>query len=143
MKPDYKNWMPKGMIWTGCGATVLFLILWIAFGLSGLLSGTAKTVLFIAFLVLTIIALCVTVWMILMYRAFSYDGKRQMSKSIIEGIAEYVKLPDGGTGLDVGCGSGALTIACAKRNPNASFVGIDRWGKEYASYNKPLCESNA
>ena len=143
MKPDYKNWMPKGMIWTAAGITALFLILWIVFGLTGLVSDAAKTVLFIVFLILTIIALCVTVWMILMYRAFSYDGKRQMSKQIIEGIADYVKLPDGGTGLDVGCGSGALTIACAKRNPNASFIGIDRWGKEYASYNKPLCESNA
>ncbi len=45
--------------------------------------------------------------------------------------------------MDVGCGSGALTIACAKRNPKASVVGIDRWGKEYASYNKALCERNA
>ena len=143
MKPDYKNWMPKGMIWTSVAATALFLILWVVFGLTGLVSGMAKTVLFIVFLALTIIALCVTVWMLLLYCAFSYNGKRQMSKQIIEGIAEHVKLPDGGTGLDVGCGSGALTIACAKRNPNASFVGIDRWGKEYASYNKPLCEKNA
>lgn len=143
MKPDYKNWMPKGMIWTSVGATALLLTLWIVFGLSGFFSGTAKTVLFIAFLVLTIIALCVTGWMILLYRAFDYNGKRQMSKQIVEGIAEYVKLPDGGKDLDVGCGSGALTIACAKRNPNASFIGIDRWGKEYASYNKPLCENNA
>ena len=143
MKPDYKNWMPKGMIWTSAAATVLFLILWIVFGLTGLVSGTAKTVLFVVFLVLTIIALCVTAWMLLLYCAFSYNGKRQMSKQIIEGVAEHVKLPDGGTGLDVGCGSGALTIACAKRNPQASFVGIDRWGKEYASYNKPLCEKNA
>ena len=36
-----------------------------------------------------------------------------------------------------------LTIACAKRNPAATFIGIDRWGKEYASFNKPLCENNA
>ena len=78
MKPDYKNWMPKGMIWTAAGITALFLILWIVFGLTRLVSGAAKTVLFIVFLILTIIALCVTVWMILMYRAFSYDGKRQM-----------------------------------------------------------------
>lgn len=58
-------------------------------------------------------------------------------------IAKHVKLPDGGKGLDVGCGSGALAIACAKRSPHASFVGIDRWGKEYASFNLPLCEQNA
>ena len=45
---------------------------------------------------------------------------------MIEGIVQYVALPDGGKGLDVGCGSGALTIACAKRNPHAQMVGIDR-----------------
>ena len=42
-----------------------------------------------------------------------------------------------------GCGSGALAIAVAKRNPKASVVGIDRWGKEYASFSKALCERNA
>ena len=143
MKPDYKNWMPKGMVLSGFAATAVFLILFIVFGLTGIVSGTLKTVLFIVFLAGTIIGLCVSVWMILLYRAFSYNGKRQMSRKIIEGIAGYVKLPDDGKGLDVGCGSGALTIACAKRNPTAAFIGIDRWGKEYASFNKPLCENNA
>ena len=143
MKPDYKNWMPKGMVLSGFAATAVFLILFIVFGLTGIVSGTLKTVLFIVFLAGTIIGLCVSVWMILLYRAFSYNGKRQMSRKIIEGIAEYVKLPEGGKGLDVGCGSGALAIACAKRNPTADFIGIDRWGKEYASFNKPLCENNA
>ena len=143
MKPDYKNWMPKGMVLSGFAATAVFLILFIVFGLTGIVSGTLKTVLFIVFLAGTIIGLCVSVWMILLYRAFSYNGKRQMSRKIIEGIAGYVKLPEGGKGLDVGCGSGALAIACAKRNPTAAFIGIDRWGKEYASFNKPLCENNA
>ena len=78
-----------------------------------------------------------------MYRAFSYDGTRQMSKQIIEGISSYVKTPDGGKCLDVGCGSGALSIACAKKNPGAQIIGIDRWGKEYASFSKNLCESNS
>ena len=143
MKPDYKNWMPKGMVLSAVIVTAVFLLLFIIFGFTGLISGVLKTVLFIVFLVGTVIGLCASLWMILMYRAFSYNGKRQMSRQIIEGVAEYIKLPDGGKGLDVGCGSGALAIACAKRNPNASFVGIDRWGKEYASFNKPLCENNA
>ena len=144
MKTDYKNWMPKGMIaGFGIGAGVCIALL-IVFGFSPLLpDGGWKTGLTIAFSVLSIVFVFVTIWMILMYRAFSYNGKRQMSRQIIEGLAKQVHIPDGGVGLDVGCGSGALTIACAKRNPRASMIGIDRWGKEYASFNLPLCERNA
>ncbi len=142
MKPDYKNWMPKGMIWSFAAAFALFAAGMIL-SLCLLPGGTLKTLLVIVFALAAAIFLGLSVWSVLMYRAFSYDGKRQMSKQIIEGIAEYVKLPEGGKGLDVGCGSGALAIACAKRSPKASFVGLDRWGKEYASFNKPLCERNA
>ena len=66
-----------------------------------------------------------------------------MAKQIIDGTAAYVKLPEGGKCLDVGCGSGALSIAVAKRNPKAEVIGIDRWGREYASFSKTLCENNA
>ncbi|MCR5279813.1 MAG: class I SAM-dependent methyltransferase [Lachnospiraceae bacterium] len=144
MKADYKNWMPKGMVLgTACGAGIA-LVLYIVFGIAPVLQkGTLRTVLSIVFLVLTIMLALVTIWMFLMYRAFSYNGKRQMSRQIIEGIAAYVKIPDGGKGLDVGCGSGALTIACAKKKPKATMLGIDRWGKEYASFSKNLCENNS
>ena len=77
------------------------------------------------------------------YRSFSYDGERKLSKQIIDDTAKHITLPEGGVGLDIGCGSGALTIACAKRNPQGKMVGIDRWGKEYASFSLPLCEKNA
>ena len=120
MKPDYKNWMPKGMIYSflfaalGCGiAAVCFRLL---------PDSTLKTVLTIAFAVLAVVFCGLTVWSILMYRAFDYNGKRQMSRQIIVGTAEYVKLPTGGKCLDVGCGSGALAIAVAKRNPQAQVV---------------------
>ena len=88
MKPDYKNWIPKGMLFSLISGTVLSLALLLVF-------------------------------------------------------AEHITLPEGGVGLDIGCGSGALTIACAKRNPQGKMVGIDRWGKEYASFSLPLCEKNA
>ena len=44
MKPDYKNWMPKGMVYGGAVITILFLILFIVFGCTGIVSGTLKTV---------------------------------------------------------------------------------------------------
>ena len=126
--------MSKGMIWSFAAATIVALVLTLIVSIGWLKN---------SFLILTVILAGMTVWTILMYRAFSYNGKRQMSRQIIDGVAEYVKLPDGGRGLDVGCGSGALTIAVAKRNPNGKVFGIDRWGAEYASFSKKLCEDNA
>ena len=35
------------------------------------------------------------------------------------------------------------TIAVAKRNLQGTVTGIDRWGAEYASFSKRLCEDNA
>jgi len=126
--------MPKGMIWSFAVAGAVCLALAIVVGTSWLK---------IVFFVLAIVWTMATLWALLMYRNFSYDGKRQMSRQIIDGVAAHITMPEGGRGLDVGCGSGALTIAVAKRNPKSRMVGIDRWGKEYASYNKPLCERNA
>ena len=144
MNPNYKNWMPKGVIRGTAAGCAVCLVLFLVFGVSGLLAaGVWRTVLTILFLVLTIALLAVTAWMVLLYRAFSYDGKRQLSRVIIDGVAARVVLPEGGRGLDVGCGSGALTIAVAKRNPKARMSGIDRWGAEYSSFSKTLCEENA
>ena len=57
---DYKNWMPKGMIYSflggalGCGAVAIIL--------NRLLDGTLKTVLTIIFAVLAAIFCGLTVW---------------------------------------------------------------------------------
>ena len=135
MKADYKNWMPKGMVLGTIGITAAICVVTVIVGIASIVGKVL--------LILTVFFALISLWMYLMYRAFSYNGKRQMSKQIIEGIAAYVNIPDGGKGLDVGCGSGALTIACAKRNPKSEMLGIDRWGKEYASFSKNLCENNS
>lgn len=135
MKADYKNWMPKGTVLGALAVAVVFCIATVVIGIA---SVVGKVI-----LVLTILCAIITLWMFLMRRAFSYNGKRQMSKQIIDGVASYVEIPDGGKCLDVGCGSGALSIAVAKKNSNAQVIGIDRWGKEYASFSKNLCESNS
>lgn len=142
MKPDYKNWVPKGMICGFAAGTVALGAACAALEVTSpaipgrravhVLLGTAALAGGVA-----------TGWFTVMHNRFSYDGRRQLSKQIVEGTAEYAELPEGGRGLDVGCGSGALTIACAKRNPQATMLGIDPWGPEYASFNKEVCMKNA
>ena len=44
--------------------------------------------------------------------------------------------------LEVGCGSGALTIRSALTWPKAKVIGVDHWGAVY-NYSKALCEKNA
>ena len=144
MKADYKNWFPMGMVKGIVAGAVACLALFLLFGIVGLgVSGTVKTILAIIFGIASVVMIGVSIWGIKMHRAFSYDGTRQMSRQIIEGVASHVSIPDGGCGLDVGCGSGALAIAVAKENRGAKITGIDRWGKEYASFSKNLCENNA
>ena len=142
-KTDYKNWAPKEMVVALTACTTLLL--------AGLLCVCALVPSTwpprVPVMIVLTAALCVcfayTGWSVTAYRAFSYGGKRQLSRQIIEGTAAHISLPAGGRGLDVGCGSGALTIACAKANPQGAMIGLDRWGKDYASFNKPLCEENA
>lgn len=143
MKPDYKNWVPKGMVAGVLAGTAVTLALLIFVMEGPVFSGRAKIVAATVCGALFGMMVVVSVYFINWHTTFSYNGKKQFSRRIIEKVASYVVLPENGTGLDVGCGSGALTIACAKNNPGASMVGLDRWGREYASFNQPLCERNA
>ena len=142
MSANYKNWVPNGMITAlGAGTAILgagtaaLMCAKITPNVKKVLVGTAGTG--------ALVCGAMAAWSVYAHGKFSYDGKRQLSKEIVEGTAEYVTLPEGGIGLDVGCGSGALTIACAKRNPHGRMIGIDRWGKEYASFSQQLCEDNS
>ncbi len=86
MKPNCKNWMPKGMIWSFAAGTAIALVLTLIIGV-----GWLKIIL----LILALVLAGITVWTVLMYRAFSYDGKRQMSRQIINGVAERTAFAQG------------------------------------------------
>ena len=88
MKPDYKNWIPKGMLYSLIAGTVLSLALLLIFGVFGI----------------------------------GVSGKLRIALGVVFGIA---------------------FVICAKRNLQGRMLGIDRWGKEYASFSLPLCEKNA
>jgi len=44
--------------------------------------------------------------------------------------------------LDIGCGNGPLTVALARRFPQARVTGIDYWGESW-EYSQDICEANA
>lgn len=143
-KADYANWMPKEMI-TGSALGSGALLTASLITAKKAAEKDSKTGKFCSGLLLAGAAGAgaFSVYSVIARKAFSYDGDRKLSKQIIDGIADYVHIPDGGTGLDIGCGNGALTIACAKRNPNALIVGMDHWGPEYRDFSKSVCERNA
>ena len=110
MKADYKNWMPKGMIACSLAVSVVLTIITMMIGLKKKIGKVM--------LAASITCALLTQWMYLLYRAFSYDGKRQMSKQIIDGIASYVKIPDSGKCLDV-------------EGTKAHFIYARKMGKKY------------
>ena len=145
IKPDYKNWVPESLLKNLMFASIAAFILFIVFGASDLVfSGRTRLICALILGYATLKLTFFAIWMRVLHRAFDFNGKRKLAKVIIEGTADYVKIPDGGVGLDVGCGSGALTIACAKKNPKATMVGCDIWRGSYkAEFSKGLCENNA
>lgn len=75
-------------------------------------------------------------------RAFSPKG-RDIQRKVLDLVRSHAPDWDGnGEALEIGCGSGALTIQMAKRYPNARVVGVDMWGSGWGS-SKDLCERNA
>lgn len=144
MTTNYGNWMPDSVIYMSGGIALAGLIIGVYFGfINQSIDATVRLILGIIGALIFLGGLLFLVYCIFARRAFSYTGKRQLSKRIIEGLAAYVNLPEGGKGLDVGCGSGALTIAVAKRNPALRMIGVDSWGTVYDTYGKTLCEKNA
>lgn len=144
-KPDYRNWVPVSLLRNLIGGTIITFILFIIFaGTDLVFSGSLRIICGIILGIGVLILLFFSIMLSFMYRSFDYRGKRKLAKTIIEGVAQYVEIPDGGVGLDVGCGSGALTIACAKRNPKATMVGCDIWSGSYkVEFSKKICEDNA
>ena len=144
-KVDYKNWVPQSLLKNLIFASLVAFILFIAFGVSDFVfSGRTRLICALILGLVTLILIFFASWMRFLYRTFDYNGKRKLAKIIIERTADYVKIPDGGIGLDIGCGSGALTIACAKKNPKATMVGCDIWRGTYKTeFSKELCENNA
>jgi SAM-dependent methyltransferase len=125
-RPNYGNWVSTKLLYIPGVLGVLF---------------AALSVLFPWLAILAVIFLLCFAYFAYARWCFSPEGKNIQAKiqSLLVDHFEWV-----GTGkvLDIGCGSGAVTIMVAKKYPDAHVTGIDYWGGAW-EYSKGVCERNA
>jgi len=72
---------------------------------------------------------------------FSPTG-RNIQEKVCSLVMEKLDWDGIGRALDIGCGSGALTLQIAKKYPNAKVIGTDYWGGMWG-YSEKTCQLNA
>lgn len=125
-KPDYGNWVSKRLLYI--------------FGIPSFALGVLSFALPILVVPTFIVVLCFLYFAYARYMFSPRGGNIQ--KRVQDLVLEHLDWEETGKVIDIGCGSGALTIEIAKRYPVAEVVGIDNWGEKW-EYTKELCERNA
>ena len=133
---DYGNWMSKAFMRVFASAAAVTAIL---FCLCAFLINILPLTIIVGVLLVVVIAFAI--WIAKVRQAFSFTGGRVMEK-IQQNLVAHLDWDGIGMGLDIGCGSGSMTIMCAKKFENSRMVGIDFWGSMW-DYSKALCEQNA
>ena len=133
---DYGSWMSNPVFYIIGGITALAVVLAIlSFSVFHI------TVLGVLFSVVAAALVALLVWITWIRRQYAFGGG-----GIMEQVHRVVlsHLDDDGQGslLEVGCGSGALSIRAALTWPETKVTGMDYWGAVY-NYSKALCEKNA
>jgi SAM-dependent methyltransferase len=125
-KPDYGNWVSTRFIYI---PGIMSLIFW---------GGAIKT----PFLVV-IAALFLLITLYFAYARYLFSPQGGNVQNRIRGLVlSYLEWNGAGQILDIGCGSGSLTIELAKKYKETQVTGIDNWGKQW-EYSKKICETNS
>ena len=134
--PDYGNWVSRPFMNMLFSVAAVLAVLfagawaWLHIGWLTVLLG----VIFVVWSALTLYMWCCR-------QEFSFTGGGLMAK-IHDYLVQHLDWDGQGKLLDVGCGSGALSIRCAKHFPQAQVTGMDYWGAMW-NYGQQQCETNA
>ena len=133
---DYGSWMSNPVFYLFGGLTLIAAVLAaLSFAVFHL------TVLGVLFVAAVAVLLAVLGWITRIRRQYAF-GKGGMMERVHQTILSNLDYDGKGQLLEVGCGSGAMTIRAALTWPAAQVVGLDYWGAMY-NYSKAVCEKNA
>lgn len=133
---DYGSWMSNPVFYMIGG------LLAVAVLLSALFFAVFHlTVLGVVFGVAAAALLALLCWITWIRRQYAFGGGGMMER-VHQTVLSHLDFDGTGRLLEVGCGSGALSIRAALSWPEAQVVGMDYWGAVY-NYSKALCERNA
>lgn len=144
-QPDYGNWVPLKIIYVlGILSIIMICISIVSFGKFFFLMNLPVYILWILrilALAITLIVMAFLLYMLISRYLFSYNGGAVSSK-ILDYVLGHLQWDGSGKLLDIGCGSGAMTVKAAKKYQRAKLVGIDYWGIEW-DYGEAQCRQNA
>jgi len=125
-KPNYGNWVSMKLVYVP-GIVGLVLM-----GLSILVP-----------LLIIIGAIFLLISLYFAYARYLFSPKGGNVQNQIRGLVlSNLDWNGEGKALDIGCGSGSLTIDLAKKCKDARVIGIDYWGEQW-EYSKKTSEKNA
>ena len=122
---DYGSWMSTPVFYMVGGLTALAVLF-------AVLSFVVFHILVPGILFVIIVAglLALLGWITWIRRQYSFEGGRIMER-VHQTILSHMDYDGKGTLLDVGCGSGALSIRAALTWQETKVVGIDYWAAVY------------
>lgn len=133
---NYGSWMSNPVFYMVGGLLVL----------SGVLSALFFavfhfTLLGVVFSVIAGMFFVLLCWITWIRRQYAFGGGGIMDQ-VHQTVLSHLNYDGKGKLLEVGCGSGALSIRAALTWPETEITGIDYWAAVY-NYSKELCEKNA
>ena len=99
------------------------------------------TALGVVFVIAAVILLALLLWCAWIRRQYAFGGGGMMDRTHLV-VLSHLDFDGQGQLLEVGCGSGALSIRAALTWPDAQIAGMDYWGVAYG-YGQAMCEKNA